>query len=201
MFFRLFLHAIAFRPTRAEPTRVEPPHHLSVEPQRLATPELKRRLLVHAVLRRRLLALLANRPHVAGECLDCRSRQHGAQLGEMGTACDAGQKSGRITAKVAEEIEPDKGTVGRIGGFALTGIGNPFRRRFGVDDIKVTIDGNAQPEFMNRQAVRPDARRKRDIARLVIGQASLDIPQAVVTLVGFRSNCASMSQLTGYGLG
>ena len=80
----------------------------------------------------------------------------------------------------------------------VTGIGNPFRRRFGVDDIEVTIDSHAQPEFVDRQALGPDARRKRDIARLVVGQAGFDVPQAVAALVSFRSDCALMSQLTGH---
>lgn len=119
----------------------------------------------------------------------------------MGAACDAGEQPVRVAAEIAEEIEPDEGPIGGRGGLTVTGIGNPFRRRFGVDDIEVTIDSHAQPEFVDRQALGPDARRKRDIARLVVGQAGFDVPQAVAALVSFRSDCALMSQLTGHGLG
>jgi hypothetical protein len=50
---------------------------------------------------------------------------------------------------------------------------------------------------MDRLTVGPDARRKRDIAWLCVGETRLDIPQTIFALIGFRTDCATMAQLTG----
>jgi hypothetical protein len=124
-----------------------------------------------------------------------------AQLGEMRAASRAGQQAGGITAKVAEQVEPDEGAVGGIGGFTQTRIRHPVGRRFCVDDIELAIDRDAEPEFMDRQAVRPDTRRKHHVTWLFVGEARLDIPQAIFTLVCVHSDCAAMAQLSGHWRG
>src|ERR1700756_5872872 len=119
----------------------------------------------------------------------------------MRAACRAGQQTGSITTKVLQQIEPDEGAIGGIGDFTQTGIRNPVGPRFSVDDIELAIDRDAEPEFMDRQAVRPDTRRKLHVTWLVVGEACLDIPQAIFTLVCVRSDFAAMAQLSGHWRG
>jgi hypothetical protein len=54
---------------------------------------------------------------------------------------------------------------------------------------------------MDRLTIGPDTRRKRHIAWLFVGQARFHIPQAIGSLVSFRSDCATMPQLTGHWRG
>jgi hypothetical protein len=54
---------------------------------------------------------------------------------------------------------------------------------------------------MDRLTIGPDARRKRHIAWFFVGQARFHIPQAIGSLIGFRSDCATMAQLTGHWRG
>ncbi|KDR39751.1 hypothetical protein BG61_30165 [Caballeronia glathei] len=87
----------------------------------------------------------------------------------MRAAGRAAQEPIGFAAKILQKIETDEGTVDGIRLGAQTAIGRPFRRRLGVDDGELAVDGDAQPEFMDRQAVWPDARREMNIARLFIG--------------------------------
>ena len=52
----------------------------------------------------------------------------------------AAQQTGSIATEVLQQIEPDEGAIGGIGGFTQTGIRNPVGRRFSVDDIELAID-------------------------------------------------------------
>jgi hypothetical protein len=54
---------------------------------------------------------------------------------------------------------------------------------------------------MDRLTIGPDARRKHHITRFFVGQARFHIPQAIGSLIGFRSDCATMAQLTGHWRG
>ena len=152
----------------AEPTGVELPDDIAVETQRIAAAKLEWRLLTGIAVVTWSAAFLGI-PDLSGERLDRGGWQKRTQLGEVGAAHGAAKQPIGFTTKILEEIETDERLIGGIRLGAAITIRRPFRRRFGVDDIERAVDSDAQPEFMDRQALRPDARRELNIARLFIG--------------------------------
>ena len=130
-----------------DPAWIKLGHSRSIVAQRMATPKLKRRMrLIIFVL------AIAGRQYVTSKSLNRCGGQYRRQLGQVGAPGDTGQTLFDCLPKSFEQIETDELLVGGADGVAITGIRHGIGHRHGVNDLQRRVNGDAQPEIVNRLA-------------------------------------------------
>ena len=147
---------------------------------------------------RPVAALLARRADRVERGDRDRTDQH---VGQMRTAGDAADLLVHRLAPAGADFQPDQRAVGRRD-VAADRERARFRHGLGVLDDQVVVDGDAQRHAVQRLAG-GDAAAILVVERigLGVGQAGLDVPQAVVALVAAADDLARVQVLAGRGLG
>lgn len=151
----------------------------------MAAVELKWFLALFEVVR-----AVARVEHLARERLNRGGRQHRGQLCQMRAAFNSRQALFDAIAKSFEEIQADELFISRTDRIAVVRIGDSVRDGLCVDDIELSVDGDAQPEIMQRLACWSDTGGEPGITSLDIRYMRVDIPQAVVASERFDLDCA-----------
>ncbi|MNR23874.1 hypothetical protein D3C85_1409250 [compost metagenome] len=113
----------------------------------------------------------------------------------MGAAGHAGQPLAHRLAETLHQVQADQFPVGRANGVAMCRIRHPVGAGLGVHHVHAEVDRHAQPEVVQRLAVGADAAAgKFDVTWLGVGEACLDVPQAVFPRIRFRRDGTAMTQ-------
>lgn len=151
----------------------------------MAAVELKWFLVLFEVMR-----AVARVEHFARERLNRGGRKDGDQLCQMRAAFNSRQTLFDAVAKSFEEIQADQLFISRTDRIAVVRIRDGIRDGLCVDDVELSVDGDAQPEIMQRLACWSDTGGELGITSLDISYMRVDIPQAVVASERFDLDCA-----------